>query len=83
MAATLGNDMQVASLHFRPELADTLGAGMAAGALAGMVSGSGPTCLFLTRNAGQAATVANALTESSVCRAALAVTGPVPGARVL
>jgi 4-diphosphocytidyl-2-C-methyl-D-erythritol kinase len=83
LAAALGNDMQVASLHFRPELADTLGAGMAAGALAGMVSGSGPTCLFLARNAAQAATVANELTASSLCRAALAVTGPVAGARVL
>jgi 4-diphosphocytidyl-2-C-methyl-D-erythritol kinase len=56
---------------------------MAAGALAGMVSGSGPTCLFLARSAAQAAAVASELTDSSVCRAALAVTGPVPGARVL
>jgi 4-diphosphocytidyl-2-C-methyl-D-erythritol kinase len=83
LAGALGNDMQTAALHFRPELGDTLAAGLAAGALAAMVSGSGPTCVFLTRNAVQAAVVASELEASSVCRAALAVTGPVAGARVL
>ena len=42
LAAALGNDLQDAALALRPALADTLKAGEAAGALAGIVSGSGP-----------------------------------------
>lgn len=83
LAAALGNDMQTASLALRPELAATLDAGRDAGALAAMVSGSGPTCVYLTRDAAHAATVATAMAESGLCRAAIAAFGPVPGARVI
>jgi 4-diphosphocytidyl-2-C-methyl-D-erythritol kinase len=83
LAAALGNDMQVATLALRPELGDTLAAGMAAGALAGMVSGSGPTCVFLVRTGSHAASIATSLEASGLCRAALPVTGQVAGARVI
>jgi 4-diphosphocytidyl-2-C-methyl-D-erythritol kinase len=83
LAAALGNDMQAASLALRPELGDVLEAGTDAGALAGMVSGSGPTCLFLAKDAAHAAALAAALAGTPVCRSAIAVAGPVPGARVL
>jgi 4-diphosphocytidyl-2-C-methyl-D-erythritol kinase len=83
LAATLANDMQAAALALRPALADTLLAGEDAGALAGIVSGSGPTCVFLAGDARHAAAMAADLEAAGVCRAACAVTGPVPGARVV
>jgi 4-diphosphocytidyl-2-C-methyl-D-erythritol kinase len=83
LAAAFGNDMQVAALALRPELGDTLDAGTEAGALSAFVSGSGPTCVFLATDAGHAAFIAGRLDTAGVCRAAVATTGPVAGARVL
>jgi 4-diphosphocytidyl-2-C-methyl-D-erythritol kinase len=83
LAEVLDNDMQAAALSLRPELAATLAAGSKAGALAGMVSGSGPTCVFLAQNATAAAEITAALDASDTCRAALAAIGPVAGARVI
>ena len=51
-----------------PALRATLAAGVAAGALAGLVSGSGPTCVFLCRRRRPASRVAEALTASGTCR---------------
>ncbi|WBB77569.1 4-(cytidine 5'-diphospho)-2-C-methyl-D-erythritol kinase [Micromonospora sp. WMMD882] len=82
LAAALGNDLQAAALSLRPALADTLKAGEAAGALAGLVSGSGPTCVFLVRDAADAERIAAELTDAGVCRQARPAHGPVPGARV-
>jgi 4-diphosphocytidyl-2-C-methyl-D-erythritol kinase len=83
LGAVLGNDLQPAALSLRPALADALKAGEDAGALAGIVSGSGPTCVFLVRDAAHAATVAKALEMASVCRAVRTAYGPVAGARVI
>jgi 4-diphosphocytidyl-2-C-methyl-D-erythritol kinase len=47
LAPLLGNDLQAAAVSLKPELRRTLRAGVGAGALAGLVSGSGPTCAFL------------------------------------
>lgn len=82
LAAALHNDLQPAALSLRPVLRDTLAAGIAAGALAAMVSGSGPTCLFLVDGAESATRVARAVESAPDCRAALTTVGPVPGARV-
>ncbi len=82
LAATLGNDLQDAALAMRPSLAATLKAGEAAGALAGIVSGSGPTCVFLTADAADAERVAAELEAAGVCRQARIAHGPVPGARI-
>ncbi|WP_129668473.1 4-(cytidine 5'-diphospho)-2-C-methyl-D-erythritol kinase, partial [Phytoactinopolyspora endophytica] len=71
------NDMQAAALDLRPGLSETLAAGRDAGALGGIVSGSGPTCVFLARNGTHAAAVVQALTASGTCRTAQAVVGPV------
>jgi 4-diphosphocytidyl-2-C-methyl-D-erythritol kinase len=83
LAACLVNDLQPAALSLRPSIQDTLAAGAAAGSLAGVVSGSGPTCAFLCRDVVSADTVAKALEESGTCRSVRTATGPVPGARVL
>ncbi|MDH6136349.1 4-diphosphocytidyl-2-C-methyl-D-erythritol kinase [Kitasatospora sp. MAA4] len=83
LAAALGNDLQAAALSLRPALAATLRAGAEAGALGVLVSGSGPTCAFLAKDAEAAEAVASALRASGTCRAAHATYGPVAGAEVL
>ncbi|MBV2156813.1 4-(cytidine 5'-diphospho)-2-C-methyl-D-erythritol kinase [Kitasatospora sp. SUK 42] len=77
--AERGNDLQPAALSLRPELRRTLRLGRQAGALAALLSGSGPTCAFLAESAGAAAGLARVLSASGSCREALATTGPVPG----
>ncbi|MEV5733565.1 4-(cytidine 5'-diphospho)-2-C-methyl-D-erythritol kinase [Streptomyces sp. NPDC052292] len=83
LAASLSNDLQPAALSLFPELADTLEAGRRAGALATLVSGSGPTTAFLTRDAAAAEETAEALRASGTCRTVRTAAGPVPGATVL
>lgn len=82
LAAALGNDLQDAALALRPALAATLKAGEAAGALAGIVSGSGPTCVFLVAGAADAERIAAELSALDVCRQARTAHGPVAGARI-
>ncbi|MER5373661.1 4-(cytidine 5'-diphospho)-2-C-methyl-D-erythritol kinase [Streptomyces sp. NPDC002553] len=83
LAAAVTNDLQPAALSLFPELADTLAAGRAAGALAALVSGSGPTTAFLARDPGSAAAVAEALRTSGTCRTVRVATSPAAGATVL
>jgi 4-diphosphocytidyl-2-C-methyl-D-erythritol kinase len=83
LAAALGNDLQAASLSLRPSLSVTLDAGRDAGALAGIVSGSGPTCVFLAENSAHATELAGTLEAYGVARAIRTAHGPVPGARVI
>ncbi|MEY9872187.1 4-diphosphocytidyl-2-C-methyl-D-erythritol kinase [Streptacidiphilus sp. MAP12-33] len=80
LGAALGNDLQPAALSLRPALARTLRAGTEAGAIGALVSGSGPTCAFLAKDAGAAAAVAAALVKSGTCREVRLTEGPVPGA---
>lgn len=83
LGAALDNDLQAAALSLRPSLADVLKTGHAAGALAAIVSGSGPTCVFLAADAPHAAQIADDLTAAGVCRTARTAHGPVAGARVV
>ncbi|MFD7618927.1 4-(cytidine 5'-diphospho)-2-C-methyl-D-erythritol kinase [Streptomyces sp. NPDC059802] len=83
LAEALSNDLQPAALSLRPSLADTLAAGTAAGALAALVSGSGPTTAFLVADAESAQKVAEALLTSGTCRNARAAVSPAPGAAVV
>jgi 4-diphosphocytidyl-2-C-methyl-D-erythritol kinase len=80
LAGALANDLQPAALSLRPELERTLAAGTAAGALAGIVSGSGPTTAFLVRDGEAAAKVAAALEASGTCRTTRTATSPTAGA---
>ncbi|MFF1460068.1 4-(cytidine 5'-diphospho)-2-C-methyl-D-erythritol kinase [Streptomyces sp. NPDC058330] len=82
LADALGNDLQAAALSLRPSLAGTLAAGTAAGALAALVSGSGPTTAFLAADADAARTIADALAASGTCRSARVAVSPAPGATV-
>lgn len=79
----LRNDLQAAAISLRPELADVLEVGEDYGALGQIVSGSGPTCAFLARDADHALDIAVALTGTGLCRTVKRASGPVPGARVM
>lgn len=81
VATSLRNDLQAAAVDLRPELGDVLQAGVAAGALGGVLSGSGPTCAFLVRSEAHGLDVAAALARHPGVRATKCVEGPVPGAR--
>lgn len=83
LAPLLGNDLQPAALSLEPELRRTLRAGTEAGALAGLVSGSGPTCAFLCASAEAAVGVSAELAGAGVCRTVRVASGPVHGARVV
>ena len=81
LAETLYNDLQAPALHLEPSLAATLELGEQNGALAGVVSGSGPTVAFLAADLDSALELQLALSTShgTVVRA----TGPVHGARIV
>jgi 4-diphosphocytidyl-2-C-methyl-D-erythritol kinase len=83
LAPLLGNDLQPATLSLDPALRRTLRAGADAGALAGIVSGSGPTCAFLCTSAATAIDVGAQLAGAGVCRTVRVASGPVHGARVV
>jgi 4-diphosphocytidyl-2-C-methyl-D-erythritol kinase len=79
----LSNDLQLAAISLHPELRRALAAGGELGALGAMVSGSGPTCAFLTKNRRHARDLAAALAGAGVCRTVAQVTGPAPGATIV
>ena len=78
----LVNDLTAAALSLRPELGGTLNAARAAGALAAIVSGSGPTVAALASSADHADEIAQRLAAAPAVARVLTATGPAPGARV-
>jgi 4-diphosphocytidyl-2-C-methyl-D-erythritol kinase len=83
LAPLLGNDLEAAAVALDGRLRRTLKAGVDAGALAGIVSGSGPTCAFLCASATAAVDVGVELAGEGICRTVRAASGPVHGARVV
>ncbi|MEV5611801.1 4-(cytidine 5'-diphospho)-2-C-methyl-D-erythritol kinase [Streptomyces sp. NPDC052225] len=83
LAATVTNDLQPAALSLFPSLKATLDAGTAGGALAALVSGSGPTTAFLAADEAAAHRVAGALAASGTCRAVRVAASPAPGATLV
>lgn len=83
LGRALRNDLQAAALDLRPELEETLQAGLEAGALGGIVSGSGPTCAFLANGESAAMDLSAALSRLPTVRATRRATGPVPGATIM
>lgn len=81
LAESMHNDLQTAALKLAPNLMELLELGESRGALAGIVSGSGPTVAFLAQDAQSASELRGVLTRAGV--RALTVTGPVHGARVI
>jgi 4-diphosphocytidyl-2-C-methyl-D-erythritol kinase len=66
-----------------PALRKTLAAGLELGALGALVSGSGPTCVFLAASAERALDLAASLSGAGVCRSVARASGPAPGAAIV
>jgi len=81
LSRVLVNDLQRASIELSPALRDTLGMGESHGAIAGMVSGSGPTVALLADDSVAAEALAEDLRRHGLT--AIPVHGPVPGARII
>jgi 4-diphosphocytidyl-2-C-methyl-D-erythritol kinase len=83
LAGALANDLQAPALALRPELRRALRAATDAGAVAALVSGSGPTVAALAEDERRAVRMTAALAGAGVFRTVRAVHGPVPGARLV
>lgn len=83
LAPLLTNDLQDAALAMAPHLRETIAAAADAGALAAIVSGSGPTVAALASSRQHALAVAAGLTASGTVTAALVADGPADGAVVV
>lgn len=89
LAPLLHNDLQAAALDLRPDLADLIDAGERAGALRGLVSGSGPTVVFLATDGPSARRVAGTLLEELLQNGddgeptVLVANGPAAGAHLV
>ncbi|WP_309065742.1 4-(cytidine 5'-diphospho)-2-C-methyl-D-erythritol kinase [Microbacterium sp.] len=81
LAPVMLNDLEAAAVAERPELDAVLADGVRAGALTGIVSGSGPTLAFLCAGPEAARAVQEELRATG--REALHVHGPVAGARII
>jgi 4-diphosphocytidyl-2-C-methyl-D-erythritol kinase len=82
LGRALSNDLQAPALTLFPALRETLATGRALGALGALVSGSGPTCFFLARDAEHATGLAAQISGAGICRSATTATGPAAGASV-
>jgi 4-diphosphocytidyl-2-C-methyl-D-erythritol kinase len=83
LGRALSNDLQAPALSLFPALRRTLSAGSELGALGALVSGSGPTCFFLARDAAHATDLAVQLSGAGVCRTVATATGPASGAEII
>lgn len=81
VADAMGNDLEPAALRLRPELGEVLAAGVQAGALGSLLSGSGPSCLFLCEDKEHAVAVVTALRDAGLGPVSMA-RGPVGGAGI-
>lgn len=82
LAEVMRNDLEMAACDLRPELAELIVNGEEAGALRGMVTGSGPTVVFLCEDGPHAREVAGALRDQGTL-VTLVVNGPVAGAHLV
>lgn len=92
LGVVLANDLQPAAVALHDDIATTLRVGEEAGAVAGIVSGSGPTCAFLCEDRDHAEqVVAHVLAEAGTLagtkrgagRAGFVAAGPAPGATIV
>jgi 4-diphosphocytidyl-2-C-methyl-D-erythritol kinase len=81
LADCLYSDLQAPALQLAPGLAKVLQFGEQNGALAGVVSGSGPTVAFLAEDVDSALELQVALTAAKL--QVIRATGPVHGARLV
>ncbi|YAL82775.1 4-(cytidine 5'-diphospho)-2-C-methyl-D-erythritol kinase [Dermacoccaceae bacterium W4C1] len=83
LGSALANDLEEAALELLPRLSETRDAGLRHGAVAALVSGSGPTLAFLTRSHAAALDLMVALSADGVADEVVHARGPVAGAHVV
>ena len=83
LGAALVNDLEPAAVSLRPDLLPVLQAGREGTALGALVSGSGPTTVFLCDGPVHAEEVDRTLRTEQGAGPGLVVKGPVHGARVV
>jgi 4-diphosphocytidyl-2-C-methyl-D-erythritol kinase len=83
VGASLHNDLQRPAIALLPELDMLLEAGLDFGALGAMVSGSGPTTVFLARDHEHGLELAVMLSATGLCRSTHVATAPAHGTRVV
>ncbi len=83
VAQHLQNDLQPAAVELQPGLRDTLAAGADVGALAGIVSGSGPTIALLATSHEHALDISVGMAALRPEVQVFVASGPAPGARVV
>lgn len=81
LSLMMHNDLQAPVLVLVPDVNSLLDIGMDEGALCGMVSGSGPSTVFMTRDAEEAVHLSGRIEERTGI-AAIPIYGPAPGARL-
>ena len=79
----LVNDLQPAAGALLPSLHAVLESGRELGAIAGLVSGSGPTCVFLARDRDAAISLAAEMAGTGLVRGVRHAVGPASGARIV
>ena len=83
LAEHLSNDLQAPAISLLPSLRQTLQAAREAGALAAIVSGSGPTCAFLCEDDAHAQNVIAEVTADNPGTRGHIGHAPAPGAELL
>ena len=83
LGKSLSNDLQPAACSLRPALRLVLDVGIDYGALGGIVSGSGPTVVFLVKDDDHAMDLTVALSSSGVISSVVRASGAVAGARII
>ncbi|WP_246465149.1 4-(cytidine 5'-diphospho)-2-C-methyl-D-erythritol kinase [Ruania alkalisoli] len=83
LAEVLVNDLTVAATELRPAVGIVQEQSLAAGGLAAVVSGSGPTVATLAADHASALELASQLRSKQVADEVLVVTSPAPGARLV
>jgi len=79
----LHNDLQAAALAINPKLQQTLDTAIEDGALAALISGSGPTCLALAKDYDHALDIAARVSSANVCDRVFVAKAPADGAKVI
>lgn len=83
VGAALRNDLQEAAISLRPVLSEVLEAGTTLGAQGAIVSGSGPTVVFLVGTQAEAIDLSVGLAARGPAGDIRRATGPVAGAQVI
>ena len=83
LAPVLDNDLQADAIGLQPAIGEVIESAMGFGALAAIVSGSGPTVAFLCADAEAAIDLAVSFTASGTATNVVRATGPVAGAQVV